>query len=140
MLFISFILYMYFLLNYLIIYMTKVQAHANNYRQRSPSQVCGNRIYCLLVSALIAFVSHDTHAHNYLSLPPFGRAPTGHILTTYLLPIPPSFFNHSDIRPGRTDFLFLCGLWLSCVVLGCVAGYLKGMHKIVGYLKGFLST
>jgi len=86
MLFILFILYMCFLLNYLIIYMIKVQGHANNYRQRSPSQVCGHRIYYLLVSALIAFVSHDTHAHNYLSLSPFGRAPTGHILTTYILP------------------------------------------------------
>jgi len=85
MLFILFILYMCLLLNYLIIYMIKVQGHANNYRQRSPSQVCGHRIYYLLVSALIAFVSHD-NAHNYLSLSPFGRPPTGHILTTYILP------------------------------------------------------
>jgi len=130
-----FILYMYFLLNYLIIYMIKVQAHANNYRQRSPSQVCGHRIYYLLVSALIAFVSHDTHAHNYLSLSPFGRAPTGHILTTYLLPIPPSFFNHSDIRPGRTDFLFLCGLWLCCVVLELRCWVFKRFSRFLSHSR-----
>jgi len=39
---------------------------------------------------------------------------------------------------GALTFFFsvACG----CVVLcwNCVAGYLKGMHKIAGYLKGFL--
>jgi len=74
---------MYFLLNYLIIYMTKVQVHANNYRQRSPSQVCGHRIYYLLVSALIAlFLTIRTPIITFLSHLSGARP-----LAIYLLPI-----------------------------------------------------
>jgi len=67
----------------------------------------------------------------------FGRAPTGHLLTKYVYILPtsnsPSYFTPQTYA-RRTD------LWLVVVVLcwNGVAGYLKGMHKIAGYLKGFL--